>query len=66
VASAIPVLAHIDRARAALREKLFKLLLVKLDDQVLSSRPKGLIFALQYLHVVEEDSPRWSRHLIFH
>jgi len=53
------VLAHIDGARTALREKFLKLLLIKLNDQCFRRRPEGLIFALRHcLLGVEENYPQ--------
>ena len=52
------MLAHVDGAQAALREKLLKLLLVKLDDQCFSRRLEDLIVTLRYcLLGVEETFP---------
>jgi len=45
----LPMFTHMQGTCITPREKLFKLLLIKMNDQIFSSRPKGLNITLRRL-----------------
>ena len=63
----LPVLVHVQETCTTPKEKLLKLLLVKVNDQSFSNRPEGLIIALRHFILSSgECSLQRSRHFVFY